>query len=422
MPIPPGTKGIPHRGTPSRIGDIAGAGWRLHADVQLPAAVLRRSALDNNGRWMRRFAEHFDVALCPHGKTTMAPQIFDRQLRDGAWGLTCATIAHLRLYHHFGIRRVIFANQIVSSAAAEWLARTMAADAGFEVYVFVDSALGADLLAGAARAAGLLRPIPVLIEIGPDGGRTGVRGTEAALDLARHVRNQPTLALTGVATFEGIVAGRTDREMEPHVEALLTETIAAAEAMARDTLFDPLHPIILSAGGSRFFDLVAFRLKEADVGRTPLVVLRSGCYISHDALHYEVAFERLLERSGRRGIEGRLHNALEVWGEVQSWPEPGQLFVNIGKRDVSYDADLPRALAVHSIAGAATRPIARDALVVRKLSDQHAHIEVGAPPPLAIGDHVGFGMSHPCTTFDKWRLMYEVDDDDVIVDAIATFF
>jgi len=422
MVIDPGTKGLPLGVGTIRLGEIAQAGWRLHKDLQLPAAVLRRSAIDNNSDWMQRFSNHFGVALCPHGKTTMAPQIFDRQLREGAWGLSCATIAHLRLYRRFGVQRLIYANQIVSPAAAGWLAGELANDPAFQAYVFVDSTYGADLLADAARAAGLDRPITVLIEIGVDGGRTGVRGLDAALRLGRYVAAKPGLSLAGIATFEGIVAGRTDVEMEPNVEALLADTVRAAEVLAFEKLFDPSHPVILSAGGSRFFDIVALRLKAADVGSEPLVILRSGCYISHDAHHYEVAFERLLERTGAAGIDGRLRNALEVWAEIQSHPEPGWMFATIGKRDISYDADLPTAILGRPRQTGTIEAIAPGALEVRKLSDQHAHIVVHEKVPLAIGDQIGFGVSHPCTTFDKWRTIFEVDDDGIVIDAIATFF
>lgn len=420
MILGPGTKGLPIGAAPLRLGDIGGAGWRLHEDLQLPAAVLRRAAIQNNADWMRRFAERFGVMLCPHGKTTMAPQIFDRQLRDGAWGLSCATMAHLLTYRRFGVRRVIYANQIVGAGAALWLARELARDSGFEAHVFVDSVEGIDLLADAAHAAALDRPIPLLVELGAPGARTGVRGVEPAVALARHVAVSRGVALAGFAAFEGVVPGRSDAEMEPHVDALLGDVATAAERST--ALFDEGARPILSAGGSRFFDIAAHRLCAADLGGlSPLVVLRSGCYISHDAIQYETAFQRMLERTGGTGISGRLCNALEVWAEVQSRPEAGWLYATFGKRDISYDAELPRALAYRGASGGETH-VAPGDLHVRRLSDQHAHIEVKADAPYRMGDRLAFGVSHPCTTFDKWRFLFEVDEDDRVVDAIATFF
>ena len=422
MVVEPGTKGLPASAGPIRLGDIGRAGWRLHGDLQLPAAILRRSALRHNAEWMRRFAERFGVALCPHGKTTMAPQLFAQQLDRGAWGLSCATIAHLRTYRRFGVRRILYANQIVTADAALWLARELAADPACEVLVFVESEFGVRLLADAAREVGLGRAIPILIEVGAPGARTGVRGIDAALRLAAVVGARRELALAGVAGFEGVVQGSTDRDMEPHVAAMLDDIVGIAERIAAARLFASDRQVILSAGGSRFFDLVAARLREADVGgQPPLVVLRSGCYISHDALQYERAFERLSQRTGVAAPPGRLRNAIEVWADVQSRPEAGWLYATLGKRDVSYDADLPRVIAARGVDDEA-KPVHPGELVVRRLSDQHAHIEIGTGSTFGIGDRLGFGVSHPCTTFDKWRLLFEVDDEDVVVDAIATFF
>ena len=38
------------------------------------------------------------------------------------------------------------------------------------------------------------------------------------------------------------------------------------------------------------------------------------------------------------------------------------------------------------------------------------------------GDVVAFGISHPCTAFDRRRVLFELDDDDRVVGAIATMF
>lgn len=414
-----GVKGLPCDVQEIRLGDVGKAGWRLHDDLQLPAAVVRRAALENNARWMMDFVKQFEVQLCPHGKTTMSPQLFDRQLRDGAWGLTCATIGHLRLYRSFGVSRVIFANQICGRSSALWLARELAADPSFDIHVFVDSLDGACLLADAAAAVGLRRPIGILLEVGVAGARTGVRAFDDAVGLARQIASLPQLALTGVATFEGVVSGADDTAIEAGVTALFAQTVHVAETCAKERLFSGHGPIILSAGGSKYFDLAALQLKAADLGgREGLVILRSGCYISHDANQYQKAFERLLERSISTRIEGRLVNALEVWAEVQSRPDPDWLYANLGKRDISHDIDLPQVISAY---GSVSSSLLSQ-MTVRKLSDQHAHVQIDPSVKIGLGDHLAFGVSHPCTTFDKWRILFEVDSSDRVVDAIATFF
>ncbi|HWE47191.1 MAG TPA: alanine racemase [Caulobacteraceae bacterium] len=415
------TKGLPVSTDRITVGEVANAGWTLHEDLLLPAAVLRRSALEANGRWMRAFAGHAGVVFCPHGKTPMAPKIFQRQFDDGAWGLTCATIGHLRTYRRFGVPRVLYANQIASKSGALWLAKEMARDPGFELYVYVDSREGTQLLASAAEAANLNRPIPVLIEIGHLGARTGMRTVEEALDLARWLKGVKGLALAGVSAFEGVVPGGADAAMEPNVQALFATTVWTAETCAREGLFTAEGPVILSAGGSRFFDMAARLLGEADMG-DKLVVIRSGCYVSHDALHYETAFNRLLERThGDPGAPGRLRPAVEVWAEINSHPEPDRWYATLGRRDVSFDIDLPKPIAwMRPGLHATTQPL--DGVKVTGLSDQHAHLTAGPDCVLKFGDQVGFGISHPCTTFDKWRVLFEVDDNGKVLGAMATYF
>ena len=59
---------------------------------------------------------------------------------------------------------------------------------------------------------------------------------------------------------------------------------------------------------------------------------------------------------------------------------------------------------------------------ITRLNDQHAFLRCPAGSPLAVGDLVGLGISHPCTTFDKWSLISVVNDTYDVVGAIRTFF
>src|SRR5262249_39695262 len=70
------TKGFPQRAPPLRLGDVGSQGWNLPAgDLDTPVAVLKGSALDANIAWMSEFLRRAGASLCPHGKTTMAPQL-----------------------------------------------------------------------------------------------------------------------------------------------------------------------------------------------------------------------------------------------------------------------------------------------------------------------------------------------------------
>jgi D-serine dehydratase len=146
-------------------------------------------------------------------------------------------------------------------------------------------------------------------------------------------------------------------------------------------------------------------------------VIRPGCYVTHDSGLY-----RRLTAPDGEPLPGlpRLEHALEVWGVVQSLPEPGLAIVGVGKRDVSYDVEPPIPLRLHR-PGSDSAPRPAEGLHVRSLWDQHLSL-AGETADLRIGDLVGFGISHPCATFDRWTALFTVDDDYRVTGAVTTLF
>src|SRR5688572_7223462 len=136
------SKGLPLRTRQRAMAssEVRQLGLRILAgDVPLPAAVLKASALDHNSRWMRAFLAQQEVAIAPHGKTTMAPALFHRQIADGAWGITAATVHQAAVMQASGIRRVIVANQVVDPVSMRWCFDVLRTDPEFELHVLVDS-------------------------------------------------------------------------------------------------------------------------------------------------------------------------------------------------------------------------------------------------------------------------------------------
>lgn len=423
-PLTPLDKGVPGGIGQVSLEDVATKGWNILAeDVPLPAAVIRRDALMHNGRWMRRFLAGCGADIAPHGKTTMSPSLFDLQLADGAWAITVGTPHQLQVARGFGHSRLFLANQLVGRSAIEHVVRELRDDPAFEFFCLVDSVENVETLASAGRRLGLERPMNVLVEIGYEGGRTGCRSVDKALAVARAVvASGGVLALAGVEGFEGLLRGETNAATLDLVEGFLDRLIEVALRCAAEDLFDA-DPVLLSAGGSAHFDVVARKLRGADLGRATRVLLRSGCYITHDAVMYERARDALRERDPELAdTDGGLRPALEVWAYVQSRPEAGKLIAGLGKRDISYD-DPPVPRAWFRPDGSMRAPQAlSDGTVVTRLNDQHSHLAVPAASPLAVGDMLCFGISHPCLTFDKWRAIYVVDEHYRIVDAIRTYF
>lgn len=417
--LPPGTKGLPLDGSIRCVGDLAARGLNLlRDDLPMPVAVLKHSALENNLRAMQAYIQRAGVKLAPHAKTTMCPQLFTRQLNHGAWGLSVATMTQFKLCHDIGVSHLILANQLVGKAEIAGLARMWAQTPYRAYYVLVDSLDGAKAISeGFGKCQGA-PPARLLIEMGMPHARCGVRTVEEALALARAIHSLPHVELHGVEGYEGlIVSDQADRDAAA-VLTYLESLLKLCGTLVVEGLFAAPDQIIVSAGGSAYYDLVAHVLSGKTPGITP--VLRSGCYVTHDIGFYR----RLSAHIERRAIQGpapHLVPALEVWSRVISRPQPNQAIVMMGKRDVSYDIDMPVARWWFR-AGRHEAPASIDGLVVDKLNDQHAYLSVPAGVDLAVGDLLGFHISHPCTTFDKWSLLMEVDDGYTVIGGLKTFF
>jgi D-serine dehydratase len=420
-PLPLGTKGLPPAAAGLTLEAIGKQGWNLlRGDVPLPAAVLKQEALEHNLRVMERFTAAARVRMAPHGKTTMAPQLFQMQLAHGAWALTAATIAHVALYRRFGVSRILFANQLIDPLAIEYVLDELERDPGFEFYSVVDSHEAAGRLAAAHGRRRGLRPIQVLIEAGAASGRTGLRTARGILELGRYIKATGALQLRGVEAFEGIFSLSSDPDALHKVRALLATMRECLTELARLDLLAPGRSLV-SAGGSAYFEAVVHELQglpdHVDV------VLRSGCYLVHDHGMYAQALgDPAHLPASARCLSQPLTPALEVWGYVQSRPERGLAIASCGKRDLSYDAGLPVATSwfrpgVHSQPQAFSGEAG-----VAALNDQHAYLEVDPGHALQTGDLVSFGISHPCTTFDKWQLLYLVNAGYDVIGGIRTFF
>lgn len=408
-------KGLPPSAS-LRLGDVGKQGWNvLTGDMPMPLAVIRESVLKANSAWMSAFSAANDLLIAPHGKTTMAPQLFDLQVADGAWAITVATMQQLAVARHFGVKRVILANQPIGRQEVAACFEALR-EPGFELYCLADSIAGVGLLAEAAKGHAGANPLGIFVEIGFMGGRTGARTREEALAVARAIAGAPGLRLAGFECFEGLHSDSAG------ADKLLDEVIAVAAAANAEGLLGP-EPLVLSAGGTALFDRVGEKFNAASLGRPLLKVLRSGCYLTHDDLGYSASFRRIMLETSLKLPPGGLEPALEVWAYVQSRPERGRSLLTLGKRDVTYDSALPVPLRWYRPGGAMARPEPMPAgHNVLALNDQHCHLGTPEESPLQVGDMVAFGIAHPCLTFDKWAVLMLVDDDWNVTGAIRTFF
>jgi len=415
-------KGFPHTHAPLRRSAIGETGWNVLAgDLPLPIALIKREAMEHNLAWMQKQVRAWKIDLAPHGKTTMSPQLFRRQLDAGAWGITFATVRQLRVGIDAGTRRALIANQVVSDADLHGIQSLLASHADLRVVFLVDSLAQLALIERWSTDNASARPFEVMLEIGLPGGRTGCRTHDEALTLAARLHASRAVRLVGIECYEGLSAQGTNEHDEPFARALMDRVEAVARECAARQWFET-DEVLLSAGGSAIFDLVARRLTPA-LGRPVRGLLRSGCYVTHD----HGSYKRYLKAVDSRQLctpGDSLQPAMEVWALVQSRPEPGLAILAVGKRDISYDLEMPFPIRRAAL-GTLTASGVPASWKITGLNDQHAYLRWDASNEAAapvVGDRIGLGISHPCTTFDKWHWMPIVENDYRVSDAVSLHF
>ena len=415
--IDPQSKGlgtVPSASVP--LDQAANLEWNLLAeDVSLPAAVLYADRMQHNLRWMQAFVAEYGVKLAPHGKTTMAPQLFRLQLETGAWGITLATPHQTRAAYLGGVQRVLMANQLVGRRNMAMIAELLT-DRDFEFFCLVDSVEGVEQLGAFFEAA--RKPLQVLLELGVPGGRTGVRD-DAQRDavVAAIARYPGTLKLAGIELYEGVLAEETA------VRAFLRRGVETTRALAALGRF-ARTPAILSGAGSAWYDIVAEEFAQESKTGAIEVVLRPGCYLTHDVGIYQQAQTGILARNPVAKKMGEaLLPALQLWAYIQSIPEPDRAIIGFGKRDAAFDAGFPVPARHYRPGMQAPREIAADeGWEVTGMMDQHAYLRIAPGADLKVGDMLAFDISHPCLTFDKWRQVLIVDSNYRVTEVVETFF
>lgn len=412
--------GWEHKGFPTAThgrsrSELAGLNLLVPDDVSTPFATLRASALQQNLDAMASWCRERDVDHAPHVKTTMSPELMQRQLEAGVWGTTAATAWQARVQIELGSRRVLVANESLDEHGLRWLAERTSQDAGIEVLLFVDSAPGIELLQRVIAEHG--GALGAVVDLGVAGGRAGVRTYDEAVRLAEQVVAAEGVSLAGVGGYEGVIASDRTPEGLTAVRDYLHELRRLGTEMVSRGWIDRSGGGIVTAGGSLFYDLVAEELNELEGLRT---VIRPGCYLVHD---HGVYARNTDPADPSRPV---LQAAMEVWARVLSAPEPGLALADVGRRDISSDAGMPVVLG---IVRDGTRHLPHPEVAITGFNDQHTYLSLptGGVPSAAgtvpqVGDALVLGISHPCTTIDKWRAIGVVDDQGLLVDAVRTAF
>ena len=116
-----------------------------------------------------------------------------------------------------------------------------------------------------------------------------------------------------------------------------------------------------------------------------------------------------------------LQPALELWALVQALQDPGTAILTMGIRDLPYDLGYPFPLRQYRDGapwGGWRTPASRSS--TRTTST--ATCATRPAPTSGSAICFAFGISHPCTAFDKWDVLYRVDEEFNVIGAVKTFF
>ncbi|MDO6695403.1 alanine racemase [Aliiglaciecola sp. 3_MG-2023] len=413
-------KGLPLHAQHFSRAQIANAGWNiLQEDVPLPCAIIKQHALQQNSERMKQWLEQNNLFIAPHIKTTMSPELISQQLVDGAWGLTVANVMNLRLAAQMGANHIIFANQLVGRANIKEVEQLLAQYPDLLLYLFVDSLDAFELL----KQANLNKSnqLKLLIELGAEGGRCGVREPSVAKALIQSISaNQWEVA--GFSAYEAVFEGANEHK-EQRVRDFLKVLDATITLFVERQVILPNKSLIITIGGSEYYDLCASAFVDLQGKLDVKVVLRSGCYLFSDSGVYEKASIAIDERLANAQIAlPASEAAIEVCCYVLSKPEAGVVILGAGKRDFSYDKGLPKPLYAKSRLKHQLITLDQEGYQITRINDQHCFLAVPQDDHLKVGDIVALGISHPCTTFDKWRKMLVVDEQYKVIDAFQAWF
>lgn len=383
--------------------------------TEFPQAVVNRTVIELNARWMAEFASRANVALAPHAKTTLAPKLLKQQIRQGTWGLSVATVAQIPVAISAGAKRILLANQLVGKAHFAALVALLKTNAT-QIYCFVDNERNLSEIADFFSANGV--SLNVLIEYGVGGGRAGCRSKSQVLALAKKAHELAGVSLAGLAFYEGVI---NTTNTESAIVAFAQQVSELASHIEQLRLFNS-ETVVITGAGSAWYDLVCEGLSDLTNSPRYDVVIRPGCYLIQDTGIYQQAHQALRARSQLAcSIDGDLSSGLALWAYITSTPEPGRAIVGFGKRDVAFDAGLPTPERLVSTLTKQSQTLDTN-WVITKIMDHHAMLSYPVNCSVAVGDLIEVSTSHPCLTFDKWRQLLLVDDELTIVDTLETHF
>ena len=186
---------------------------------------------------------------------------------------------------------------------------------------------------------------------------------------------------------------------------------------------------ILTGGGSAHFDIVVKRIRDVGLDADVEVILRGGASFTSDHGICRSRMSSIDERGGLELVDGRVAvrdaflPALELWCSVVTVQDTGTALLNIGRRDLYGEFGYPTPLRLYRDGQLLeTFDLERSEVAITIAYDHHAIVRCSGRLRVAVGDVVACGISHPSASFERWDVVYRVDEEFTIIEALKTFF
>jgi D-serine deaminase-like pyridoxal phosphate-dependent protein len=343
------------------------------SDLDTPALLVDLDVMEANLARLGSYCRAHNLKLRPHTKTHKIPEIAKKQLAGGATGITVAKVSEAEVMVESGIRDIMIAYPIATTAKAKRLAAL--AERAY-LSVSLDSAEAARVLSQQARERGITFNLLVEIDVGFH--RCGVGDAHDAVALARTIVDLANVKFGGIMFYPGHLLAKPGQQtaLLGPVNDLLDKTLAAFEHSGL--------PVQAVSGGST---PTAYRSHEFH----GVTEIRPGMYLFNDRnmMGAEVA--------------GLTDCAVSVVVTVVSTAVSGRAIVDGGSKTFSSDRFL-------SGDGAGCGLVREDPdAVFESMSEEHGHLNISkSRKQYRVGDRFRIVPNHVCTTINMHHEVYGV--------------
>lgn len=331
------------------------------ADLHTPALVIDLDVMKANLRNMQTHLNANNIGLRSHIKMHKCPVIAKLQLDEGAIGICAATVSEAEVMQAFGIEKILITSPVTTP---EKITRVLhLAATNEQLQIVVDHKAGADALHRAAAAIGVT--LPILIDLDPEMGRTGIELGPPALKLAQHIEgNCDHLRFSGLQYYAGHcmhIHGFAERRRR--YRQILEKGLATRDLLIANNFMVP----VFTGGGTGSYDI------EPEIGG--ITDLQAGSYLFMDVEYRDIG-----GRDSERFLD--FEPSLFVLVTAISQPQKRLITVDAGYKAFASDTVAPQFRDIEGVE-------------FHWGGDEHGIIQLGNPSrEINLGDKLAMITSH----------------------------